>query len=133
MKVFKTIFTCIVSLLVLTSVYILIAPPVMTDSTPGGLGVQNNLRQLSASLNLYNHYLQRYPNNDEGLELLLEPYHSQKRTIVFLSEIPKDIWGNYYGYLPPKNPQKGDFAVYSFGANMLNEYCKGDDICVTNK
>jgi general secretion pathway protein G len=61
---------------------------------------------VEAALNLYRLDNFRYPSTDDGLEALVPKY---------LDSLPEDPWGNPYLYLSPG--EKGEFDVYSFGAD----------------
>lgn len=67
---------------------------------------QQDIRAVEAALNLYRLDNFRYPSTDDGLEALVPKY---------LDGLPEDPWGNRYLYLSPG--EKGEFDVYSFGAD----------------
>jgi general secretion pathway protein G len=67
---------------------------------------QQDIRAVEAALNLYRLDNFRYPSTDDGLEALVPKY---------LDSLPEDPWGNPYLYLSPG--EKGEFDVYSFGAD----------------
>lgn len=67
---------------------------------------RQDIRAVESALNLYRLDNFRYPNTDEGLEILVPKY---------LDRLPEDPWGNAYYYLSPG--QNGEFDVYSLGAD----------------
>lgn len=55
----------------------------------------------------------RYPTNDEGIEILAQP--SAQFTAALLSEVPRDPWGHPYEYVYPGRERA--YEVLSFGAD----------------
>jgi len=55
----------------------------------------------------------RYPTNDEGIEVLAQP--SEKFAAPLLSTFPKDPWGHPYEYVYPGRDTP--YEVLSFGAD----------------
>jgi general secretion pathway protein G len=78
------------------------------------------IQTLGNALDLYRLDMQRYPNQQEGLQALVEappgagadqwhgPYLKQKK-------LPRDPWGRPYVYRSPG--EHGDYDLYTFGAD----------------
>ena len=76
---------------------------------PGQARIQkakHDIQTISSALNLYKLDKYTYPSTDEGLDKLVNKYLDNK---------PVDPWGRDYYYLSPG--EKGDFDLYSFGAD----------------
>lgn len=70
----------------------------------------------------------RYPNNDEGLEILTQP--SQKFVSGLLSKVPVDPWGNPYQYNQPG--RSGAYDVICYGADG-REGGQGADVDISSE
>lgn len=55
----------------------------------------------------------RYPDNDEGIEILAEP--SEEFVDGLLAKLPQDPWGNAYEYLNPG--RESAYEVVCYGAD----------------
>ncbi|MEO1039969.1 MAG: type II secretion system major pseudopilin GspG [Pseudomonadota bacterium] len=80
---------------------------------------QTQIRMIETSLDTMRLDIGRYPTNEEGLGLLMEPTEA---TLAMWNgpyldgELPTDPWGNPYRYLPAaSSADRGQ--VYSFGAD----------------
>lgn len=79
-----------------------------------------DIRALSAALDLYRLDNFTYPSTDQGLEALVEkpldlPQGARWKTGGYIGRLPEDPWGNSYQYLQPG--QHGEFDLYSLGAD----------------
>ena len=103
-------FTLIEIMIVVVIIGILatiIMPKIMDK--PGQARIQkatHDIQTISSALNLYKLDKFTYPSTDDGLEALVNNYLDKK---------PLDPWGRDYYYLSPG--EKGDFDLYSFGAD----------------
>ena len=68
------------------------------------------LKQIENALSMYRMKNARYPNSDEGLEVLTSPPGGGT---PYIDSIPLDSWGNEYKYRVPG--QNGDYDLYSLG------------------
>ncbi|MBI5756616.1 MAG: type II secretion system major pseudopilin GspG [Nitrospirae bacterium] len=78
------------------------------------------IRNLQSAIDLYRLDNGSYPSTEQGLQALVE-----KPTIGeiprnwkdggYIDKIPKDAWGNSYGYISPG--LHGDYDLYSYGAD----------------
>jgi len=64
----------------------------------------------------------RYPTNDEGIAILVQPTPSFPSG--FLKKVPKDPWGRPYEYVSPAT--RGPFDVVSLGADGREGGSAGD-------
>lgn len=82
--------------------------------------VKQDIRALSSALDLYRLDNFSYPSTDEGLESLVKrpadlPAGAKWKSGGYLKRLPKDPWGNSYGYLQPGS--HGEFDIFSLGAD----------------
>jgi general secretion pathway protein G len=81
---------------------------------------QQDIRAISAALDLYRLDNFSYPTTDQGIDALvgrpqqLQPGARWKEG-GYLDAVPRDPWGQEYLYLSPG--QHGAFDLYSFGAD----------------
>jgi len=76
------------------------------------------LKNLSATLDMYKLEVGRYPTTDEGLEALVQqPAGASHWNGPYLKEkqVPKDPWGQDYHYRSPG--EHGEIDLYSLGAD----------------
>ena len=103
-------FTLIEIMIVVVIIGILatiIIPNIMDK--PGQARAQkakHDIQTIGSALKLYKLDKFTYPSTDEGLDVLVKDYLDKK---------PMDPWGRDYYYLSPG--EKGDFDLYSFGAD----------------
>ena len=81
---------------------------------------QQDIRAISAALDLYKLDNLRYPTTAQGIEALLEqpadlPNGARWHAGGYLARRPSDPWGQPYLYLQPG--QHGSFDLYSLGAD----------------
>lgn len=82
--------------------------------------VQQDIRGISAALDLYRLDNFTYPSTDQGLEALVTrpsalPDEARWKEGGYLDRVPKDPWGRPYSYLQPGT--HGDYDLYSYGAD----------------
>ncbi len=76
---------------------------------------KTQIEMLMSSLNAYRLDVGRYPGQSEGLEALVKDPGNDKWDGPYLEKsfVPKDPWGNAYGY---KNPgEHGEVDIFSLG------------------
>ena len=83
---------------------------------------QQDIRAISAALDLYRLDNFKYPTTDQGLEALVErpidlAQGAKWRQGGYLAKLPVDPWGNPYQYLIPG--QNAEFDLYSLGADSV--------------
>ena len=83
--------------------------------------VQQDIRVLSAQLDLYRLDNFNYPSTDQGLEALVSrPADLSKgakwKEHGYLDRLPNDPWGQPYRYLQP-GTHGGEYDLYSLGAD----------------
>lgn len=81
------------------------------------------IRNLADSLDLYRLSTNKYPSATEGLQALVTPKDNTK---PFLSNVPKDPWGNDYVYVYPGVHNPGSFDLMSYGPDGVAG--GGDDV-----
>lgn len=79
-----------------------------------------DIRAISAALDLYRLDNFSYPSTDQGLEALVEkpanlPSGTHWKQGGYLDGVPQDAWGKAYLYLHPG--MHGEFDLYSLGAD----------------
>ncbi len=82
--------------------------------------VKQDIRALSAALDLYRLDNYTYPTTDEGLEALVTrpsslPEGAKWQEGGYIKHLPKDPWGRPYNYLQPGS--HGEFDLFSLGAD----------------
>ncbi len=82
--------------------------------------VMQDIRALSAALDLYRLDNYAYPATDDGLEALIQrpsslPTGAKWMEGGYIKRLPKDPWGNPYSYLQPGT--HGEFDLFSLGAD----------------
>ena len=86
---------------------------------------------LSEALQVLKGDIGRYPTEDEGLELLLEPHvglEAKWDGPYLKHRILNDEWGNKYIYHYPARYSGKDFDLYSRGENAQDDRGEKDDI-----
>lgn len=75
-----------------------------------------DVKLIETALELYKLDVRRYPNLEEGIDVLLVPPRgSNVRSEGYIKSLPTDPWGNQYQYLFPG--EHGSFDVFSYGAD----------------
>ena len=77
---------------------------------------KQDIRSISAALDLYRLDNFAYPTTDEGLEALTgQGGAGQTQGKRYLNSVPRDPWNNVYHYQRPG--RNGEFDVYTLGAD----------------
>lgn len=79
------------------------------------------LENIGLSLDLFNLDVGRYPNEEEGLKILIEQPEGLDRwsgPYLKSNEVPKDPWGGVYVYTTPGIKGK-PYSLKSYGADGL--------------
>ena len=81
---------------------------------------KQDIRALESSLEQYRLDNFQYPSTQQGLEALVsqpggDPPARNWQPGGYMKRLPKDPWGNEYGYLQPGT--KGEFDLFSYGAD----------------
>lgn len=79
---------------------------------------KQQIEGFSSALEMYKLDTTKYPTQEQGLEALVtEPQGISNWKGPYLKKkfIPKDPWGNNYGYLYPG--EHGDYDIVSYGAD----------------
>jgi general secretion pathway protein G len=88
---------------------------------------RQDIRSIETALNLYRLDNFKYPSTEQGLEALVtspgEDVAPNWKPGGYLRNVPNDPWNNPYQYAYPG--QRGEFDVYSFGADRQEG---GEDI-----
>jgi general secretion pathway protein G len=92
---------------------------------------QQDIRAISAALDLYRLDNFKYPTTDQGLEALVQRpidlnQGAKWREGGYLAKLPNDPWGSPYNYLIPG--QNAEYDLYSLGADGVlgGEAANGD-------
>tara|TARA_B100000768_G_scaffold34071_1_gene32620 strand:+ start:4177 stop:4590 length:414 start_codon:yes stop_codon:yes gene_type:complete len=119
-------FTLIEILVALTIIGVLltfVAPMVLNRPDQARtLKVQNDFAAIETALNLFRLDRGRFPNENEGLEVLV---NNDNNILGYLSKLPTDPWGGLYelDFKP-----SGDLQIKSAGPNgIFDPQGKGDD------
>ena len=84
--------------------------------------VQADFKSIEVALKLYKLDNFNYPTSEQGLEALVEkpnidPIPPNWKKSGYLPEAPIDPWGRPYQYLSPAEFGKGDYDIYTLGAD----------------
>ena len=119
-------FTLIEILVALTIIGVLltfVAPMVLNRPDQArNLKLQNDYSAIETALNLYRLDNARFPNKNEGLEILI---NAENNSLGYLASLPKDPWGQPYeiDFKP-----SGGLQVKSAGPDgVFDPAGKGDD------
>lgn len=84
------------------------------------VAAQAQVRELSATLSIFNLDVGRYPTEAEGLSVLLVPPADEADRLrwqgPYFDTIPEDPWGNSYVYAPPQTATDSP-TVMSLGSD----------------
>lgn len=116
-----TLIEVMIVVAILSVLAALVVPRIM--SRPGEARVVragHDIRAIEAALDLYRLDNFRYPTTAQGLSALvaspqLEPRATNWNADGYLRKLPKDPWGQPYGYQHPG--EKASIEVYSLGAD----------------
>ena len=90
--------------------------------------VQTDLKVFETQLKVYEARNMRPPTTDQGLGALVEQPDQEpapENWVQLLEELPKDPWGNDYGYRYPAEQSKKAYDIYSLGKDGVES---DDDI-----
>jgi len=102
------------------------------------IGVTSQLTLITSALEAFFEDMKRYPSNEEGLDVLVNPpiesklwkgNYIDKDSKFFNGDITRDVWGErfIYFYCPcPNNIYS--YRIYSYGKNRRNDFGEKDDI-----
>ena len=96
----------------------LIVPNVIgKDDQARVTAVKSDIKAISNALELFKLDNFRYPSTEEGLEALVHKPDNAPNFAPggYLKNVPKDPWGNPYGYLSPG--LNSAYDLYSYGAD----------------
>ncbi|OGA04828.1 MAG: type II secretion system protein GspG [Betaproteobacteria bacterium RIFCSPLOWO2_02_FULL_62_17] len=84
------------------------------------IAAKQDIASLMQALKLYRLDNQRYPSTEQGLQALLakpttSPIPLNWKPGGYIERLPKDPWGNPYGYLYPG--VRGEVDLFSYGAD----------------
>jgi len=83
-----------------------------------------DLKSLQSCLEMFRIHTGRYPSGEEGFKALLERperWPDSARWKKCLEEMPRDPWGNLYGYVEGNGFSSGDgygYGLYSMGPDV---------------
>lgn len=85
---------------------------------------ESNLKSLETALKLFYLDTGRYPNNEEGLSILISKNRKSEitgySTLGYIENLPNDKWGNPYHYFKYNiEPDNEIINIWSFGADSL--------------
>tara|TARA_A100000164_G_scaffold98727_1_gene85946 strand:- start:42 stop:470 length:429 start_codon:yes stop_codon:yes gene_type:complete len=97
--------------------------------------IRADISQIEKGLELYKFNELRYPSTDQGLVSLKQPPKDLNRPFLYpaegyISDIPKDPWGNDYLYMSP-GTNKIYYDIYTLGADGI-EGGVGEDADIGN-
>ena len=116
-----TLIEIMVVVVILGLLAALVVPQVMGRPDQAKVAAaQNDVRAISAALDMYKLDNQTYPSTQQGLEALVKkpsgsPAAKHWNPDGYLKKLPVDPWGNPYLYLAPGS--KGPYDLYSSGAD----------------
>ncbi|HEC15837.1 MAG TPA: type II secretion system protein GspG [Sedimenticola sp.] len=116
-----TLIEVMVVVVILSILAAIVVPKIMSRPDEARITrVQQDIRALSAALDLYRLDNFSYPTTDQGLEALVTrpgnlPNGARWKEGGYIDRVPKDPWGNPYNYLQPGT--NGEFDLYSLGAD----------------
>lgn len=117
-----TLIEIMVVVVILGILAALVVPQVMNRPEQAKVTVaQNDIKAVSAALDMYKLDNFAYPSTQQGLEALVEkptgnPQPKNWNRDGYLKQIPQDPWGNPYQYLSPGTEGR-PYDLYSFGAD----------------
>ncbi|MES9857137.1 MAG: type II secretion system major pseudopilin GspG [Sedimenticola sp.] len=116
-----TLIEIMVVVVILSILAAMVVPKIMSRPDEArAVRVQQDIRALGASLNLFRLDNFSYPTTEQGLESLAVkpgglPSGANWKSGGYIERIPKDPWGAPYRYLQPGS--HGEFDLYSLGAD----------------
>ncbi|MBT8446665.1 MAG: type II secretion system major pseudopilin GspG [Gammaproteobacteria bacterium] len=116
-----TLIEVMVVVVILGILAAIVVPRVMSRPDEARIvKVQQDLRALSAALDLYKLDNFVYPSTDQGLQALVTrpdglPQGARWKEGGYLDKVPTDPWGMDYQFLQPG--ESGTYDLYSLGAD----------------
>lgn len=117
-----TLIEIVVVVVIIGLLAAMVAPRVMQRTDDAKIvRVENDIRAIEASLNLYKLDNFNYPSTEQGLQALVTqplgaPEPKNWKQGGYLRSLPKDPWGNVYQYAIPGSSGTA-FDLFSFGAD----------------
>lgn len=97
---------------------LIVGPAVIDNFTRGQFeAAEVQIKQFMQAVRLFEHFCNRVPTPEEGLDALVQPVSScpnWKRTIDS-DLIPSDPWGQPYHYVAPARDGSASYEIYSDG------------------
>ncbi|HLT04458.1 MAG TPA: type II secretion system major pseudopilin GspG [Pseudomonas sp.] len=116
-----TLIEIMVVVVILGILAALVVPQIMSRPDQAKVTVaRNDIKAISAALDMYKLDNYAYPSTQQGLEALVSkpsgsPPPRNWNPDGYLKRLPIDPWGNPYQYLAPGT--RGAFDLYSLGAD----------------
>jgi len=116
-----TLIEVMVVVVILGILAAVVVPRIMGHPDEARITVaRTDINNITSALSLYRLDNFSYPSTDQGLEALVQrpanlPSGARWREGGYLSQMPKDPWGNPYQYLQPGT--RGEFDLWSLGAD----------------
>jgi len=116
-----TLIEVMIVVVILGILAAVVVPRIMGNPDEARITVaRTDINNITSALSLYRLDTFSYPSTDQGLEALIQrpanlPSGARWREGGYLSQMPKDPWGNPYQYLQPG--VKGEFDLWSLGAD----------------
>ena len=87
--------------------------------------VRADFKNIETALKLYKLDNFNYPTTEQGLAALvdkptMEPVPRNWKQGGYLESVPADPWGNPYKYLSPPEFGRGDYDIYTLGADGIS-------------
>lgn len=95
---------------------------------------QVDVNNVKRAMDLFRLDFNRWPTDEEGVAVLwdkerLDPEADQAKWHQYLQEpMPKDKWGNEWGYRQISERDETQYDLWSFGPNGEDENGEGDDL-----
>ncbi|GGY08125.1 type II secretion system major pseudopilin GspG [Paludibacterium paludis] len=116
-----TLIEIMVVIVILGVLAVLVVPKVMSRPDEArAVAARQDINAISQALKLYRLDNGRYPTTEQGLKSLVEkptanPLPRNWKPGGYLERMPKDPWGNSYGYANPGT--HGEIDIWSQGAD----------------
>lgn len=117
-----TLIEIMVVVVILGILAALVVPQIMSRPDQAKVTVaKNDIKAISAALDMYRLDNHSYPSTQQGLEALVRkpsgnPAPRNWNPDGYLKRVPVDPWGNPYQYLSP-GTRGGAYDLYSLGAD----------------
>ncbi len=116
-----TLIELLVVLIILGILAATIIPQFIGTTTEAKIAAAKaNIAELESALERFNIHLDRYPNTEEGLKVLLDPPavdENKKWRGPYIATLRNDPWGHPYQYRLPGAHAKSRFDLWSRGAD----------------